>query len=175
MSKPREPETPGVTPRRAHGGRRHRARLAAVQALYQMHLTQATAGDVLAEFERHRFGVDTEHAADGEGVERAFFAALVREAGARLPELDALIGASLAEDWTLERLEIVLLAVLRCGACELLSRRDVPPRVTINEYVDIAHSFLDGKGPAMVNAVLDRVARQVRGTELQANTAGTSE
>jgi len=57
-------------------------------------------------------------------------------------------------------------AILLAGAYELVHRRDVPPRVVINEYVEIAHAFYDQGEPSFINSVLDRVARQVRPAEL---------
>ena len=102
-----------------------------------------------------------------------FFSALVRDASARQAEIDELIGGALPANWPITRLELVLLAILRCGVGELSSPHEVPPKVTISEYVDIAHGFLDAKGAAMVNAVLDRLARTLRGGELDAQADPT--
>jgi N utilization substance protein B len=58
-----------------------------------------------------------------------------------------------------------LRAVLRAGAFELSSRSDVPARVVVAEYVDVANAFLDKNETGMVNAVLDQLARQLRAAE----------
>jgi N utilization substance protein B len=58
-----------------------------------------------------------------------------------------------------------LRAVLRAGAYELAHRADVPARVVVAEYVDVAGAFVEADETGMVNAVLDQLARQIRGTE----------
>lgn len=79
--------------------------------------------------------------------------------------VDAAIGDALAEEWSLARLEILLQAILRAGTFELYAIPDVPPRVVINEYLEIAHAFFAGREPALVNAVLDRVASRFRAAD----------
>jgi N utilization substance protein B len=146
-------------------GRRGLARLAAVQALYQIELTSADPGAVVAEFLAHRLGreIDGDQYAD---ADRGFFADLVKGCVERRADVDAIVAASLPTDWPLARLESVLRAILRAGSYELLARSDVPARVVINEYVEIAHAFFSGKEPGMVNGVLDHVARRLREAEL---------
>jgi len=148
-----------------HAGRRSLARLAAVQALYQIELTGAPAGKVIAEFAAHRFGkeIDGERYAD---ADRRFFAELVGGTTEHGAELDKMISAALPTDWPLERLERVLRAILRVGAFELYYRSDVPVRVVINEYLEITHAFFEGKEPGMVNGVLDRIGQVLRAAEL---------
>lgn len=145
--------------------KRSLARLAAVQALYQIELTGAEPAAVVAEFAAHRFGreIDGDRYAEADG---AFFSDLVGGGSERRADIDGAISAALPADWPLERLESVLRAILRAGAYELLARRDVPARVAINEYVEIAHAFFSGKEPGMVNGVLDRLARTLRPDEL---------
>jgi len=145
---------------------RSAARLMAVQALYQRFVTDASSESVAAEFAQHRLAGgdldgDTYAAAD-----RGLFLAVVRGVSATTDELDALLDGVLAEGWNAARLEPLLREVMRCGAWELKTRPDVPARVAIAEYVDIAHAFYGGREPGMVNAVLDRLARQLRPGEL---------
>ena len=147
-------EKPGGSARSA----RREARLAAVQALYQIEMNDGDAKHVVAEFETLRLGAQ---------ADRVLFADLVTGTMARLAELDVEIGRLLVEGWTIERLETVLRAILRAGAYELVVRLDVPPRVTINEYVEIAHSFFGGREPSLVNGVLDRLAKERREDELR--------
>jgi transcription antitermination protein NusB len=144
------------------GRRRTAARLAAVQALYQIELGGgAPAEEVIAEFVRHRLGRESEGENFGK-ADQVLFTDIVAGADARQPELDRLITDALSADWPLERLEVILRAILRAGTYELLVRKDVPARVAISEYLDIAHAFFAGKEPGMVNGVLDRLARTLR-------------
>jgi N utilization substance protein B len=167
-------ETPRIA--RPGGRKRSAARLAAVQALYQIDLNQiaptpAAVEGVVREFIKHRLGQEI----DGERYSEAdqgLFADLVRGAMARREEIDRMLSAGLTEDWPLNRLETILRAILRAGAYELLARGDVPPRVVINEYLDIAHAFFAGKEPGLVNGVLDRLARTLRPDELGRDDRG---
>ncbi len=145
--------------------RRRAARLAAVQATYQIELAGADVEAVLNEFLKHRLAPG---AADPDfaEVDRVLFGDLVRGIAERRQELDRLLAGHLTEGWALERLEQVLAAILRAGTYELLVRTDVPPRVALNEYVELAHAFYAGKEPGFVNGVLDRIARELRPQEL---------
>ncbi len=144
------------------------ARMMAVQALYQMALTDASAAGIEDEFVRHRLDGGDIEGAPYAPANRDLFVRLLRGTAGAAEELDALIAPVLPEDWSLQRLEIIFLSILRCGVQELRCHLDVPPRVTINEYVDVAHGFYGGKEPAMVNAILDRLARQIRPDEMGA-------
>lgn len=144
---------------------RSAARLAAVQALYQLEMEGTPLAQLLHEFHQHRLGATIEDDTYEE-AERDFFDDIVSGADARREEIDALIAERLAEGWSLERLDRPMRAILRAGAYELLFRKDVPPRATISEYVDVAHSFYEGDEPGLVNAVLDAIGREARGDEL---------
>src|SRR5271157_3258190 len=150
------------------GGSRRRsvARLAAVQAVYQLELNPgAEPESVVREFARHRFG----HEIDGDQyaeADPALFADIVRGVAADQQQLDSAISAALTPEWPLLLLDAVLRAILRAGAYELLHRRDVPPRVSISEYTAIAHAFFTGKEPGLANGVLDHLARALRLDEL---------
>jgi transcription antitermination protein NusB len=146
-------------PRQRFGGRRSLARLAAVQALYQLELNPGADPEaVIGEFARHRLGREIDGDQYGE-ADPALFADIVRGVADDRERLDAMISAALTEDWPLQRLEAVLRAVLRAGAYELTHRPDIPPRVAISEYADIAHAFFSGKEPGLANGVLDHLAR----------------
>ncbi|MEO8668695.1 MAG: transcription antitermination factor NusB [Bauldia sp.] len=140
------------------------ARLAAVQALYQMELGGTTLPEVLAEFAAHRLGkeVDGEQYRDADA---AFFRDLVSGVVRDQLQLDPAVHGALADDWPLARIDATLRAILRCGAYELASRTDVPARVVISEYVDVAKAFFDGEAAGMVNGVLDGLARTLRSDE----------
>jgi transcription antitermination protein NusB len=140
------------------------ARLAAVQALYQMELAGTGLNEILAQFESHWLKGDME------GVhylpaETAHFRDIVGGVVREQSHLDPKIDAALTRDWPLKRIETVLRAVLRAGAYELACRKDVPARVVTSEYVDVAGAFVDREQTGMVNAVLDQLAHQFRAAE----------
>jgi N utilization substance protein B len=144
--------------------RRGAARLAAVQALYQMDIAGTGLNEILAEFESHWMGREVE----GEQylpAEIAFFHAIVRGVVDEQRKLDPLIDEALAKGWPLKRVEAILRAVLRAGAYELDHRRDIPARVVVKEYADVAAAFVERQETGMVNAVLDQIARQLRANE----------
>jgi N utilization substance protein B len=146
------------------GQARSAARLAAVQALYQMDMTGADLKRVIAEFEAHRLGQEIEGCQYCE-AELAFFRDLAEGVVHEQLTIDPLIDRHLAEGWRLNRVDSILRAILRAGAYEILKRPDIPMRVAINEYVDLAHAFFEGKEPKVVNGILDKLARETRAGE----------
>lgn len=144
--------------------RRGAARLAAVQALYQMDIAGAGLNDIFAEFESHWLGGEVE----GEQylpAEAAFFRDVVSGVVRDQETLDPLIDDALSKGWPLKRIDAILRAVLRAGAYELERRKDVPGRVVVSEYVDVANAFVEAEETGMVNAVLDQIARRFRADE----------
>jgi N utilization substance protein B len=144
--------------------RRGAARLAAVQALYQMDVAGTPINEILAQFESYWIGREVE----GEQylpAEAAFFRDVVGGVVREQRKLDPLIDAALQRGWPLKRVEAVLRAALRAGAYELDHRKDVPARVIVSEYVDVAHAFVESDETGMVNAVLDQLARELRAQE----------
>jgi N utilization substance protein B len=144
--------------------RRGAARLAAVQALYQMDLAGTGLNDILAEFESHWIGREVE-GAQYLPAEAAFFRDIVSGVVREQRELDPLIDEALSKGWPLKRIEAVLRASLRAGAYELIHRSDVPARVVVTEYADVAAAFVGRDETGMVNAVLDQLARRLRAGE----------
>ena len=144
--------------------KRGAARLAAVQALYQMDIAGTDLTDILAEFESHWLGGEVE-GSKYLPAEAAFFRDIVGGVVAAQRTLDPLIDEALQKGWPLKRIEALLRAVLRAGAFELEQRKDVPARVVVSEYVDVAHAFVDKDETGMVNAVLDALARKLRASE----------
>ena len=139
---------------------RHAARLAAVQAIYQMELTGVDAETVTSEFVEHRFGQEA-----SEHPDEVFFGDIVRGVPHHQIEIDRSIVRCLASGWRLSRVDSILRAILRAAAFELVARKDVPARVILDEYVEISHAFFGGDEPAFVNAALDKLARRKRSTE----------
>jgi N utilization substance protein B len=138
------------------------ARLAAVQALYQMELAGEGVETVISEFANHRFDADIEGQPLAEADE-AWFADVVRGVVERQRDVDAAIKVRLASNWRLERMDSTLRALLRAGAWELRERQEVPKEIVIDEYVELAKAFFDDAEARFVNAALDGVARDVRG------------
>jgi len=142
-----------------------------VQALYQMDIAGTDLNDILAEFESHRLGGEV----DGDKylpAEAAFFRDVVSGVVADQRNLDPAIDLVLSKGWPLKRVEALLRAVLRAGCYELASKPDIPARVIVSEYVDVANAFVDRDETGMVNAVLDMLARNVRVDELDQKTTG---
>ena len=145
--------------------RRQAARLAAVQALYQWQEGQDQPADIVEQF----LSVRTGEAGEGgmrRDADKPLFRDVVEGAAGHKDELQEIVTAALAQDWTWNRIDRLVRAILLAGSYELAHRRDVPPKVAINEYVEIAHAFYDQGEPTFVNSVLDRVARQERAADL---------
>ncbi len=145
-------------------GRRSAARLAAAQALYQMEVAEKSLPDILAEFESHWIGQEVE----GEQynpAELAFFRDVVSGVLKDQVAIDQGVDAALAAGWPLRRVEALMRAILRAAYYELRSRPDVPARVAIVEYVDVAGAFFGSEESGMINAVLDALAREARPRE----------
>lgn len=141
------------------------ARLAAVQALYQMDVGRQTLEDTLAQFSAFHLGREVE----GEQylpADADFFGQIVRGVTKNQLEIDPAIDKALAEDWPIDRIDSTLRAILRAAAFELLRRRDIPARVVITEYVDVARAFFEEDASGMVNAALDSIARSA-GVDLE--------
>lgn len=145
---------------------RSTARLAAVQALYQMQMEGTALARLLDEFHQHRLGREIDDEDHGEATyaeaEVEFFDDVVRGVHARRDEIDERLAARLADGWTLARLDKTMLQVLRAGAYELMARADVPTASVINEYVDVAKAFFDDREARFANGILDALAREVR-------------
>jgi N utilization substance protein B len=150
------------------GGRkvmRGTARLAAVQALYQMDITQLDAVAVVAQFTGHRF--DEAGGAYYDKADEPFFKDLVLGVVRAQRTVDPLIAEHLAKGWRLARIDSILRAILRAATYELCERQDVPVKVIINEYLEVAHAFFGGDEPGVVNGILDAIARESRPDEVK--------
>ncbi len=140
---------------------RSAARLAAVQALYQMDMENIGLARLLSEFHAHRLGAEIEDAQYAE-ADVDFFNDVVSGVNSRREEIDSLIEAKLDEQWKLGRLDKTMLQLLRGGVYELIARADVPTATVIDEYVDVAHAFFDKKDAKFVNGLLDALAKEHR-------------
>ena len=149
-------------PRTLFGGaRKSAARLAAVQALYQIDHSSSTSDSVHEQFLRYRLG--DSFGVDGEvRPNKNLFSEIVRGVAGRQKDIDAIISGFLTEKWSFDRLEFILRAILRAGVYELKARKNTPARVVITEYVDVAHAFYSDQEPGLVNGLLDRIAHTLR-------------
>jgi len=157
---PEAPQPAPVPGRSAN--KRGAARLAAVQALYQMDLAGSGVLEIAAEYEAFRLGkeVDGDHYREADAQ---WFRAILAGVVEHQKTIDPVIRQSLTEDWPLSRLDTTLRAILRAGVYELMERKDVPVAVIVSEYLDIAKAFYSEDEPKLVNAVLDRASRRLRG------------
>jgi transcription antitermination protein NusB len=144
------------------------ARVAAVQALYQMDMAGTDLNAVIDEFVRLRFPRPPGDEV-ASGADAVFFSELLRGVVNRQRDIDPLVDQQLAEGWRLIRIDAIVRAILRAGVFELMERPDVPARVVINEYINVAHSFFSDEEPKVVNGVLDKLARRLRTAEFDGN------
>jgi transcription antitermination protein NusB len=131
-------------------GARHSGREAALQILFQMEVSGASADEAILLFWRS-FGTD----ADPDG--RAYAEEAVRGVSAELPQLDEHI-AGASTHWRVERMARVDRNVLRLGTWELAHRHDVPRAVALDEAVELAKAYGSDESSAFVNGVLNRIA-----------------
>jgi len=140
---------------------RSQARLATLQALYQMDLAETDLVEVIEEFKQHRLG----GSGDGSGMAEAdqeHFAQVLRGVVKRQRDIDPLIDQQLATGWRLARIDSIVRAILRAATFELIELPEIPARVVISEYIEVAHAFFEGDEPRLVNGVLDQLARKLR-------------
>ena len=150
--------------RSRHAMSRSLTRLAGIQALFQIDRRGLDPHAVIEEFRMHRLGdADLDEGQpDFTRADRRQFASLVLGTMLRAEEIDGLIDAVLPRDWSRDRLDPVIRAILRAGCFELLARDDVPVRVVVDEYVSIANAFFEGVQTGFANAMLDALARRLR-------------
>jgi N utilization substance protein B len=144
---------------------RRQARLAAVQGLYQMDLAHTDLAAVIDEFTSHRLGRDQENGTAAE-ADLEHFTRVLKGVVQHQREIDPMLDQQLAAGWRLVRIDSIVRAILRAATFELMALADVPARVVISEYIEVAHAFFAGDEPRVVNGVLDQLARKLRPGEL---------
>lgn len=153
------------TAKRASPVQRSASRLGAVQALYQMELAETELAEVLAQVSRRTAGENFDGGECG-AADLVFLEDIVAGVVREQRAIDPRIADCLAPGWSLTRLDTILRAILRAGAYELMFREDVPAKVVISEYLNVAHAFFSGDEPAFVNGVLDKLARSLANSRL---------
>ncbi len=159
------PKPAGKRTRPSASVARSASRLGAVQALYQMDIGGSELADVLADYGAGRLGTEFDDGQCGE-ADYGFLKAIVEGVVEDQVLIDTKVNECLAKGWTLARLEATSRAILRAGGFELMFREDVPPKVAISEYVEVAKAFFSGSEPGFINASLDALARKRRAEEL---------
>jgi len=137
---------------------KHHARIAAIQALYQMEISSRGAAGVIQEFLEQRFETPSESLPEGE-VDKPFFVRLVEQVVKNQDQIDQAIRHRLSGNWRLSRIDRTLRAILRCGSYELLVDSTAPRAVIIDEYVEITGAFFDKSEVGFINATLDSIAK----------------
>ena len=155
------------------GLRRRAARLAAVQALYQVELAEKTVDEAIADLKRRQSSGEDDGATP-RSVDFDLLVDIVRGVTASRPALDDTIDGALANQRGIDRVEVLLRLILRSGTYELMLRPDIDAPLSINEYVSVAQAFFGGTEPGLVNGVLDRIARDVRGPDFRNRSDGQS-
>ncbi|NVK18025.1 MAG: transcription antitermination factor NusB [Methylocystaceae bacterium] len=148
--------------------KRSSARLAAVQALYEVELSDSNVDDVLISFLKTRWDTPQEMGDESQETspltepDKNLFTDLLRGVYSQKEQMEEMLAGALSQEWSPDRLETIVRIILMAGIYELYNRKDVPPRVVITQYVDVAHAFFEGPEPGFVNGVLDRMAKTLR-------------
>lgn len=149
-------------PGKPKASKRTLSRLYAVQALFQIEQTGASPSSIIREFIAHRLGQEIDDV-QFLNADNALFAELVQGTFQDLEDIDNLIISVLNKDWTLDRIESVIRAILRLGVNELKNHLETPTLVIINEYLEITRAFCENNEEvAFVNGILDKIAKTVR-------------
>jgi N utilization substance protein B len=141
--------------------RRAGARLAAVQALYEMEQTGKSAKATIFEFMSDRLGLGPE----GEPVEEAdpdLFKSVVNAVINHQDSIDAAILVRLADGWRLTRLDATMRALLRAATAEFIAHPELSDAIILDEYVSLAHDFFDEAEAAFANALLENIGHDIR-------------
>jgi transcription antitermination protein NusB len=151
---------------------RRAARLAAVQALYQLEVGGGTPERMTEELRAGRLPMGELGPLDGAEPDAGLFEKIVTVTVENQEGVDRTVARHLGEKWRLERIDSVARAILRAGVAELWAKRETPSAVIVDEYVEIAKAFFDAAEPGFVNAALEACARDVRGTDAFAPLGG---
>lgn len=157
MTDENTPETPAPTKRQMKSA----SRLYAVQALFQMESSGQSIREICREFENFRFGATYDDVEYTEG-DAEHFRKVIDHAVNWQAAIDQLTDRGLVAKWPIDRIDPVIRALFRAAGAEI-TQMDTPPKVAINEYVEVAKAFFpEGKESKFVNAVLDHMAREAK-------------
>ena len=150
--------------RRSQGNSRSASRMAAVQALYQMELSNQDVEAALREFIDHRLGreIEGEQYAD---ADQKYFTTLVRGVVERQDEIDRELARTLPKEWPFDRIDPTMRAILRSATFEIIAQPGVGTRVIVTEYMTIAEAFFVGQETGFLGGVFARLTRAHRPEE----------
>ena len=133
------------------------ARVAAVQALFQIEQNDERADTVIQQFLVHRFGTTLDNETYNDGyipeADTRLFSSIVKQSVSQRGTILELLSETLPSTWPVSRLDPVLRALFQAAIGEALEK-DLPSGVLINEYLDIAHGFFSGDEPQLGNGVV---------------------
>ena len=145
--------------RRSKSGLRGVTRLYAVQVMYKSEFEQKSLDKILAEAERNPETVVSEEFSLDK-IDLNFFSELMMKTKEHREEIDKFIEKNIAKNWSFDRLDRVMLALLRLGVCEIVYMSNIPPNVSFSEYIEVAKAFFKKKEVGFVNGVLNSVYEQ---------------
>ena len=133
-------------------GKRRSSRELALKFLYQFELNKGDLDEQIKLF--------LERNSSQEGVEN-FMKELVVSLIDKMEEVDGII-QKFSDHWVLDRMTVIDRNILRMGTCELLFNFPTPPKVVINEAIDIAKKYGNEDSPEFINGILDKVYNEIR-------------
>jgi N utilization substance protein B len=142
------------------------SRLAAVQIMYQLSMTDTSVVEVINHYESLLTSKTLDESMSMMAApDTSFVKDLVIGTYPQIESIDEIITKYLDESWSIDRIDVLLLNILRCGVYEIKDALSVPPKVVISEYLSISDAFYDSKISGLVNAVLDKVVNDLRPIE----------
>lgn len=132
-------------------------RLVLVQSLYQMEIAGTDVNDIIDSLNT-RIIFDSSEDALINDINKSLFSNLINEIIEKQIIIDREIKKLLSDDWDFNRLDKILIAILRSAFYEIIFQSNTPYKVIIDEYVEISHSFFSGKEPNFTNAILDKLS-----------------
>ncbi len=151
-----EKESKGIYPKK-----RSVSRLAAVQALYQVFFRGETPALVIRQFIENNI-LEENFIPISNTLDVSLFSQLVLGVSEKQMMLDGILRQNLSPEWPFERIDPIIIAILRCGLFEILTFIEIPIPVIISEYIDVGHAFFGEKEAHFINGFLDRLARELR-------------
>ena len=145
------------------GYERSVARLYAVLALFQHKASDDGLRDVLSDYISKTARVNPKiESIPVRDMHEKFFIDLMKNVSENIEVIDAEISEHLSKDWSMERIDPVLLCILELGVCEILLFSSVPSKVILDEYTEVANAFFTKQNASFINGTLNAIARKKR-------------
>ncbi len=143
---------------------RTNARMAAVQATFQLNFTTDTLSKVMDDFSSFHFK-ETRNSGKKETVDIKFFKLIVYGVFNKKEIIKDIISKGLNKNWKLKRIDPTMYALLELGIYELLYMDSIPKEIVLDEYVSIASNFFDNTQVGFVNGFLDNLPKKINDDE----------